>query len=212
MDFVKPQSKSEMINDVSAELHDDELILRWKWPQNVSYVLIYKTTAHDKVSPDKITEHNSKLYTREEYINENGYHEKIMAINLFTYAVFSYLRIEGKTMLVDQEEADNQITIATGRSNVYYSINTKRRLFSRRKAVQMVIRTEMNINKDVLCYVIKEGGHPVNREDGRIYPFAQNFRAGRNVLPDIDINANEYIKIFFTDGKRYGEIYNLIKG
>jgi len=29
-------------------------------------------------------------------------------------------------------------------------------------------------------------------------------------LPEIEINKNDQIKLFFTDGKKYGEIYELI--
>lgn len=63
---------------------------------------------------------------------------------------------------------------------------------------------------DVLCYVKKRGGHPAGKEDGILFPFVQDFAPGRNVLPPIEIGKDDFVRIFFTDGKKYGLYYELV--
>ncbi|MNI95240.1 hypothetical protein D3C73_1534800 [compost metagenome] len=74
----------------------------------------------------------------------------------------------------------------------------------------MTITAEAPVPKDVLCYVKKRGGHPASKEDGVLFPFVQDFAAGRNALPPIEIAKDDFVRIFFTDGRSYGQYYELV--
>lgn len=56
----------------------------------------------------------------------------------------------------------------------------------------MTISAEVPVPKDVLCYVKKRGGHPASKEDGILFPFVQDFPAGRSVLPPIEIGKEDF--------------------
>lgn len=211
MQICCANSPSERIRGVSSEVKDGQLILHWKWTDKIGCVYIYKTNQNEEILLENITPQNAKLYTKDEYVNLNGYHEEIKAIDMFNYIICPCIFRDGELALVDQEDKENRITITTGRTDIFYTITYKKRFFSKRKIVQMVIKTEVPVNKEVLCYVKKVGGYPLNKEDGKIYPFAEEFSPGRNILSEIEINENENIKIFFTDVNRYSEIFNLIR-
>ena len=216
MDYIEQESIAEQIKDISFSISGDEITIRWKWPEGINYAYVYKINGVKPISHEEVTESSARLYTREEYKKRGGYHEKIKTIDLFTYAVFPGSYRDGQKSLIAQNGKDNQIVVATGRTNIYYSITTRRslisKIFSKRKVIQLKIKTDIPVNKDVLCYVVKSGSYPINREDGRSFPFPQDFLPGNNVLPEIEINDSDFIRIFLTDSMKFHEIYNLIRG
>ncbi|MHB8061425.1 MAG: hypothetical protein ACYDG2_02140 [Ruminiclostridium sp.] len=211
MQICYEDSPAERIRGVSSLVKDGQLILHWKWTDKITCVYIYKTNQNEEILLENITPQNAKLYTKDEYVNLQGYHEEIKAIDMFNYIICPCVFRDGEPSLVDQKDKENRITVTTGKTNIFYTITFKKRLFSKRKIVQMVIRTEVPVNKEVLCYVKKEGGYPLNKEDGKIYPFVEELSPGRNILSEIEINEKDNIKIFFTDVNRYSEIFNLIR-
>lgn len=69
---------------------------------------------------------------------------------------------------------------------------------------------EVPVPQEALCYVKKRGGYPADRDDGTLYPFTAPFAAGRNVLPSVEVGGDEYVRLFFTDGQKYGTVYELV--
>lgn len=74
----------------------------------------------------------------------------------------------------------------------------------------MTITAEVPVPKEVLCYVKKRDAHPSSKEDGARFPFVQDFAPGRNQLPPIEVGKDDFIRIFFTDGPKYGAYYELV--
>jgi hypothetical protein len=74
----------------------------------------------------------------------------------------------------------------------------------------MSIMTETALDKELLVYVKKIGSVPISIDDGTMYPFVRDFPAGKTEQPEIEIGKDEYIRIFFSNGRKSAEIYELI--
>jgi hypothetical protein len=209
MEFREQHSSTEQIKDVRFSIDDDVVTLKWEWPDGIEYVYVYKMIGKCDSPVEIINENNSRLYTRSEYSNRNGYNEKIKEVGLFTYAIFPFISSGGRKQLIEQNGKDNRVVIATGKTNIYYSITPIKKFLSKRKVIRMEVKTDVPVDRNILCYVIKKDSYPLNKDDGRIARFLQDFEAGRTILPEIEINNDEYVRIFLADGKEHGEIYNL---
>ncbi|MEN6313234.1 MAG: hypothetical protein ABFD25_03180 [Clostridiaceae bacterium] len=215
MEYREKDSETEQIRDISFCINGEDITFKWKWPEGIDYAYVYKTNGIRPVLYEEVTGENARLYTKEEYKKRNGYHEKVKTIDLFTYAIFPGAYEGGKKLLIVQDGKNNQIVVATGKTNIYYSIVTRRnmisRLFSKRKVIQLKIKTDVPVSREALCYVVKSGSYPTNRDDGRFFPFPQDFPPGNNALPEIEIKDNEFIRIFLTDSVKFSEIFNLVR-
>jgi hypothetical protein len=203
-------SDYQRITEMKQRIQDNEYIVTWKWPEGIQFVYIYGFEADAELPPEQRQGKEMKLYTREEYKAQSGYRARLETIGRFAFRVYPCERDGSQMMVYKQEDEDNIIRFSTGRARIRYSIKYGRAFFSKRKPVHIELHSEVNIAKEVLCYVKKEGAFPLHKEDGLVYPFIHDVLPGRNVLPEIEINKNDQIKLFFTDGKKYGEIYELI--
>jgi len=206
---VKADGSAPVIRDVTSRVEDRFCTLRWRWPDGVQAVCIHKAPAEETESRE-YPPSGLKLYTREEYKANNGYRDRLDDIGLVSYTVYARLTENGETVLVRQEEGDNRIVVSAGKARIYYSINQKKGWFQKAKTVQMSITAEVPVSREVLCYVKKRGGYPAGKDDGILFPFVQDFAAGRSVLPPIEVGPDDYVRIFFTDGRKYGLYYELV--
>ncbi|MBP2000795.1 hypothetical protein J2Z69_001826 [Paenibacillus shirakamiensis] len=214
------------IRELTSRLDEDRCTLRWIWPEGVEAVYIHRRGADYVATPplgsemsetegihsslDQIRTDELKLYTRSEYKANNGYHDRIQGIGKISYTVYAATNREREQVLVRQPEGENRTEISTGKARIFYSIRQKGGWFSKYKSVQIIVTAEVAIAMDILCYVKKQGGMPVSKEDGTVYPFVNPFQAGRNVLPVIEIGKQDELRLFFTDGRKYGHTYALI--
>ncbi|OKP85047.1 beta-mannanase [Paenibacillus helianthi] len=209
MRYAEVDSSTPVIMEVSSRMEDRFCTLRWHWPDGVQAVYIHKSPAE---APDnlELPPPGMKLYTREEYKANNGYHDRLDDIGLVVYTVYVRLADGGDILLVRQRDGANRTLVSAGKARIYYSIQQKKGLFGKQKTVHMTLTAEVPVSKEVLCYVKKRGGFPASKEDGVLFPFVQDFAAGRNVLPPIEIGKEDAVRIFFTDGRKYGLYYELI--
>ncbi|MNI12579.1 hypothetical protein D3C73_657670 [compost metagenome] len=198
------------ITEMRHRLQDEECILTWRWPEHIQVVYIYGYETDAELPVEQRPDKAMKLFTREEYKAHSGYKTRVNAIGRYAFRVYPCERTTDGMVILKQEDADNHIRFSTGKARIRYSIKYGTAFFSKQKPVRMELNSEVSISKDTLCYVKKEGGFPLHKEDGILYPFIQDLHPGRNVLPEIEINKKDQIKIFFTDGKKYGEMYELI--
>lgn len=197
------------ISEVTSRVEDRVCTLRWRWPDGVQAVCIRKAPAEetdDSGSPPP----GLRLYTREEYKANNGYHDRLDEIGLVAYTVYVRLETPSGVVLVRQRNEHNRIVVSAGKARIFYSIQYKRALFQKRQSVHMQIRAEVPVPKEALCYVKKKGGIPAGKEDGTLYPFVRDFDPGRNELPPVEIGREDRIRIFFTDGPKYGRFFELV--
>ncbi|WP_019913384.1 hypothetical protein [Paenibacillus sp. HW567] len=209
MRYAEVDPSTPAITEVVSRVEDRFCTLRWRWPDGVQAVCIHKASAE---TPDsgELPPSGMKLYTREEYKANNGYRDRLDDIGLVEYTVYARLADNGETVLVRQPDGANRTLVSAGKARIYYSVQQKKGLFGKQKTVHMTITAEVPVSKEVLCYVKKRGGHPASKEDGVLFPFVQDFAAGRNVLPPIEIGKEDSVRIFFTDGRKYGLYYELV--
>ncbi|MEK8211496.1 beta-mannanase [Paenibacillus sp. FSL L8-0463] len=209
MRYAEAHSSTPVIADVVSRVEDRFCTLRWRWPDGVQAVCIHKASTE---APDsgELPPSGMKLYTREEYKANNGYRDRLDDIGQVVYTIFVRLTENGETLLVRQPDGENRALVSAGKARIYYSIQQKKALFGKLKTVHMTISAEVPVAKDVLCYVKKRGGHPASKEDGILFPFVQDFPAGRSVLPPIEIGKEDFVRIFFTDGRKYGLYYEMV--
>jgi hypothetical protein len=209
MRFIDAEDGSPVISGLTRTVEENRWTLRWIWPGGIEAVYVGKKAA-EQLEDDTPDTRHLKLYTKAEYKANNGYHSRIEGVGLFVFTVFACLEGSAGPQLILQPNRENRIEISAGRAKIYYSIASKGGLFRKFKTIQIQVTTEVPIAKDVLCYVKKQGSYPANKEDGMLYPFVAPFAAGKNVLPAIEIGKEDFIRLFFTDGRTYGQTYELI--
>ncbi|MBP1992469.1 hypothetical protein [Paenibacillus eucommiae] len=198
------------ITDMGQRIHNNECILTWKWPEDVQFVYIYGFAADKELPVEERSSSSMKLYTREEYKAKAGYSVRLETIGSYTFRVYPCEMKDSDMLILKQEDADNKIRFSTGKARIVYSIKYSKSFFSKLRSVRIELNSEVLVPKEALCYVKKEGAFPLQKDDGTMYPFIHDIMPGRNALPEIEIQKQDQIKLFFTDGKKYGEMYELI--
>jgi hypothetical protein len=198
------------VRDIRKTIRDSEVHLTWFWSKEIDFVYIYKTSADNLTPVNAIQEQDLKLYTREEYKANHGYIGRLDAIGRYTYRIFPGHKRDGKLVVFNQENENNLILITGSRAKIHYSITYKNKLFQPKKRVRMSIRTDMELDKDLLVYVKKTGSVPMSIEDGTVFPFIRDFQPGKTELLDKDIGKDEYIRIFFSNGRKAAQNFELI--
>lgn len=209
MNWETIPSPTHEIRDLKKTVRDSELHLSWFWPKEIDFVYIYKAAA-DRIKPHQsLEEHDVKLYTREEYKANQGYITRLDGMGRFAYRILPGQKRDGKLIVFQQDDDQNVVYISGSKAKIYFSITYKNKLLQPRKRVRMSIMTELDLNKDLLVYVKKRGGPPASVEDGTLYPFVRDFPAGKSVQPEIEIERDEFIRIFFSN-KQSAQFYELI--
>lgn len=211
MRVIDATSSTPIIRDMTHSLDEDRVCLRWRWPEGIQAVYVHKGLPVAQGAVEEVPdEADLKLYTREEYKASGGYRDRLEEIGQVQYTVYAGLIEEDELELVLQQDGRNRLTVNAGRARIFYTISQKNSLFRKYKSIQIEVMAETAIAQDVLCYVKKQGGYPANKEDGTMYQFLHDFAAGKNILPVIEVGKNDYVRLFFTDGRKYGQFYELI--
>jgi len=210
MNWQKISSPDLEIKELKSSIQDTEVLLTWFWPKEIDFVYIYKAGADKLQETTAVEERDLKLYTREEYKANKGYIGRLDAIGRYAYRILPGQRRDGKLYTFSQENENNLIYITGGRAKIYFSISYKNKLFQARKKARMSIITELPLEKELLVYVKKSGGVPISIDDGTVYPFVREFHSGKTIPPEIEIDKHEFIRIFFSDGKKSAQSYELI--
>lgn len=211
MRFKHAEPGEWVIQGLSYQLDDGYCTLRWSWPPGLQAVYIHRALDDGFGPPAGDSQPGGmRLYTRDEYKANNGYRDRLDGIGQITYTVYALSSEDGEMTLIRQEDEANRIRFSTGKAKLVYSIREKSRWLQPYKTIEIQVTAEVPVPKEVLCYVKKQGAYPVNKEDGILYPFVTDFAAGRNELPAIEVGKNDYVRLFFTDGKKYGQRYELV--
>ncbi|MFD0958438.1 beta-mannanase [Paenibacillus chungangensis] len=209
MHFVDADEESPRITGLTHAMEEEQCVLRWIWPAAVNAVYISMLPLEGREGGDEDTG-RLKLYTKSEYKVNNGYACRLDRARPYRFTVYAFVESQEGAFLIRQPDRDNRTELNAGRAKIYYSVTEKGGLFRKHKQALIEVDTEAALNQDVLCYVKKQGSYPANREDGILYPFAAPFAPGRNVLPPIEIGKSEYVRLFLTDGRTHGQLYELI--
>ncbi|KAF6616702.1 hypothetical protein J2W97_003215 [Paenibacillus jamilae] len=211
MQYRDAQPDDPVISELSHKIDDNRVVLRWQWPEGAAVVYIAKQSADTGANgQNEAPTSELKLFTREEYKAAGSYRDRIEGIGRVRYTVYPAVREAGETFVIRQQDGANQLELSTGRAKIKYAVHHKKSWFRSRKTVQIQVTAEVPVPQEALCYVKKRGGYPADRDDGTLYAFTAPFAAGRNVLPSIEVGGDEYVRLFFTNGQKYGTIYELV--
>lgn len=213
MHFKHAEPGEWVIQGLSYQLDEAYCTLRWNWPPGLQAVYIHRMLDdgfHPSADRPHLDPGSLRLYTRDEYKANNGYRDRLDGIGQITYTVFALSTTSEELTLITQPDGANRIQFSTGKAMLTYSIREKSRWLQPYKTIVIQVTAEVPVPKEALCYVKKAGALPLHKEDGILYPFVTDFVAGRNVLPPIEVGKNEYVRLFFTDGKKYGQRYELV--
>lgn len=213
MRVMDTDSSGPAIRKLTLAMDEDHCTLRWLWPEGIEAVYVERSEL-ELVSKDHVggetTQGKLKLYTREEYKASNGYVDRITGFGAIRYTVHACGMDEDGPVLLRQQDGDNTVLASSRKADIRFSIRYKKGLFQKRKSVWMTVTAEVPVPKEALCYVRKPGGVPLNKEDGTVYPFLSDFAPGRTELPAVEVAKDDYVRLFFTDGPKYGAVYRLI--
>jgi hypothetical protein len=210
MNWQKASSSDLEIKELRSTIQNTEIKLTWFWPKEIDFVYIYKASADNLGEIPAVEERDLKLYTREEYKANQGYIGKLDTIGRYAYRILPGQRRDGRLIAFIQENEDNLIYITGGRAKIYFTISYKNKLLHSRKKVKISIMTELPLERNMLCFVKKKEAVPNSIDDGTWFPFVQDFPTGKTELPEIEMDKNEFISIFFSKGRQSTDIYELI--
>ena len=125
MNFATISSPHHEIKDIKKTVSDTEVHLTWFWSKEIDFVDIYKAPAEHVKPLSDLNEHDLKLYTREEYKANQGYHGRINAIGRTAYRILPCQKQDGKLIVFNQENDDNLIYISGSKAMIYFSITYK---------------------------------------------------------------------------------------
>ncbi|MFD2368816.1 beta-mannanase [Brevibacillus sp. GCM10020057] len=209
--MIKWEETTEIsIKDVVCQLQEGEYVLNWHWAEGIPCVYIHRSVFGEPFDASLIDESRLKLYTREEYKAHKGLREKSEGIGRYTYRIFPCRLENGKPVMLVPAGESHIVHVRTGKAKIYYSFKRERSWFSSYQSLQIRIFAEIPVPREVLCYVTKEGSPPAHKDDGTQYAFIRDLQPGVNLLPPIEIRKKDVIRLFFTDGKKYGEWYELM--
>lgn len=197
------------ISDIKAHMKDGQVVLNFKWPNALENLYIYKQNvlAEEEIDWEK----PYRKYTKSEYSSFGGFIDQNVESAMSKYILCPYIQDGFETYLVRFEDKCNEIEVISQRIEIRYEIKEKKKLFSSRKLVQMQVFCEVAVPKEYLCYVKKKGSIPVDLEDGMQFQFISDFFPGDNKMPEIEIDKDEFVRIYLTDEVPYKEAYRIIK-
>ena len=197
------------ISDIKVHLEEGQVTLSFKWPNELESLYIYKKSLlkEEEINWDK----PYRKYTKSEYARFGGFVDQNVESAMSLYILCPYIQDSFESYLVRYEAHCNEVEVIAKKIEVRYQINEKKKLFSHRKVVQMNIFCEIELPRDYLCYVKKKGNIPINLEDGMAFKFISDFCAGDNVLPEIEVDKDEYVRIYLSDEVPYKEVYKVVK-
>lgn len=198
------------ISDIKVHIEGGKVSLKFNWPNELEMLYIYKANLAngEEIDLDK----PYRKYTKNEYSNFGGFIDDAADGGIVKYVLCPYRHDGFEEYLVTFENKENEVCVIASRIEVRYELHEKKKLFGKQKKVQMQVFCEKEIPKEYLCYVKKKGSIPVGLADGMRFQFIDDFSAGNNLLPEVEIDKDEYIRIYLTEEVPYQEAYRVIKG
>ncbi|UUZ96037.1 hypothetical protein LJK87_17705 [Paenibacillus sp. P25] len=209
MQWKAPEERHR-IRQAASRLADGECVVTWQWPADIQYVYIHSFGGGEEARPEAIDERRLKLYTREEYKVRGGYRSPADFIGARYFRIYPCVMEGVQLITLSQTGEDNLARVSGGRAKIRYAIQYGLPWFGKYKSVRIRLFCEIPVPKEALCYVKKQGAVPLNPEDGTLYPLLRDLPAGRTELPEIQVGRQDQVRLFLTDGKRYGDQFEVI--
>lgn len=210
MRIREPIDATEQITEMKSFVKEPNLVIKCKWPRGIDVLCMFKTNYQvNKTLEELIKMQKPRIFTKEEYLNYDGILFRIDEINLYRYYAYPCEKQDSELTVINQNNADNVLVSATGKANIRFKVIEKKKPFSNRKKLTISITTDTYVPRKILCYIKKRGGVPESINDGTKFNFLEDFEPGKTDTAAIDVAKDEYVKVFLSEGKVYGEIYDL---
>ncbi|WP_058301502.1 hypothetical protein [Gorillibacterium timonense] len=227
-EWITEVPQERRITGAACRVQDREGVLTWNWPAGLPFVYLLgfvpgegsEASTWELLSTGGSSDGASfgtypprerlKLYTREEYKANGGYRKHLDRYGSYAYRIYPGERRDGVIQVYAQQDDGNSTMFSMGKAKIHCTVKYKANWFSKGKVARMTVTPEVFVPKEALCYVKKTGAMPQSVQDGTAYPLLSDLQPGPNALPDIEIGKDDFIKLFFTDGKVYGEAFDLI--
>ncbi|WP_284638460.1 hypothetical protein [Paenibacillus silviterrae] len=200
----------QRITKAACRLSEGECVLTWHWPSDIQYVKICSFAAGDELALEQENESRWKVYTREEYKARGGYRVPADFLGVRVFRIYPCVMKEGQLKAHRQSDSEHVARFNGGRAKLRYSIRYGWGWFGKHRSAKLRLTCEIPVPKEALCYVKKSGGVPLHPGDGTRYPLHRDLSAGVTELPEIQIGREDRIRIFLTDGKLYGDLYEIV--
>ncbi|MBE6022625.1 MAG: hypothetical protein E7231_05230 [Cellulosilyticum sp.] len=197
------------ITELKAEVEKGQVKLTFKWPNTLENLYIYKQSVLEE-QPIQ-WEKPYRKYTRDEYARFGGWSDPDLGSAMSKYILCPYIQEGAESYVLNDLEHLNEIEVIGHQIEIRYEIKEKKKLWSSRKLIQMQVFCEVPVPRQYLNYVKKKGSIPVGLKDGMCFEFIVDFEAGEQSLPEIEVDKDEYIRIYLTDAVPYKEAYRIIK-
>ncbi|WP_159886968.1 hypothetical protein [Paenibacillus puerhi] len=198
------------ITKAASRLAEGDCLVTWQWPADIQYVYIHSFGAGGEEGMREPDEQRMKLYTREEYKVRGGYRLPADFIGARYFRIYACVMKQGQLTALRQSDADNLARVSGGRAKIRYGIQYGLGWFGRHRSARIRLHCEIPVPKEALCYVKKQGAVPLHPDDGTRYPLLRDLPAGRSELPEIQVGRSEQLRIFLSDGKIFGDQFEVV--
>lgn len=209
MEIKRYDGTQPQISNIKAQVSGNQVTLTFRWPNDLESLYIYKQNLMQEEDID--WEKPYRKYTKNEYARFGGFIDQEAKSAISKYILCPHIQDRDGEYLLQDTQGTNEIKVISQRIQVRYTLQEKKKLFSSRKKVQMHVFCEVPLPMDYLCYVKKKGSIPISLEDGMQFQFISDFNAGDNILPEIEVDQDEYVRIYLTEQVPYKEAYHIMK-
>lgn len=197
------------LGGLKAEMKEETLHLSFKWPRALEQVYIYRKNLLEEENYERSKPY--RRYTQSEYVRFGGFIDPHPGMGLIEYEICPYIQTPEETYLVSSDNGTNRVQVMTSKIMVRYTLKERKKLFSHKKSIQIQVFCEVDLPKETLCYVKKKESIPVHNQDGMQFQFISDFKAGDNLLPEIEVAKDEYVRIYLSDTVEHKELYSIYK-
>lgn len=203
------QEGDPLITQLKGRIDEKRVVINFKWPNTLEQICIYKKNVLQEDRLDWMRPY--RRYTRDEYMNFGGFKDEVCEAGMMEYTLCPLMREGDETYIILYPHLENTIEIFTNKIQIKYTIKEKSKLFSNIKRVQMNVFCDTEIKKETICYVKKKGAVPVSEDDGIQFRFMKDFSPGNNILPEIEMDKDDYVRIYLAKDVKHKELYLVYK-
>lgn len=207
---IKMYSEGDpLISNIKTHVEEDKITLNFMWSNHLEQVYVYRRNLlqEEQFNWDK----PYRKYTKDEYIRFGGFVDISAELGILEYSICPFIKEDTNAYIIQYEEPCNRVEVSTRRIQIKYTLKEKRKLFGSTKNVQMHVFCDTQLPRELLCYTKKKGSIPLDAQDGTQFKFITDFAAGDNVLPEIEMDKDEYIRIYLAENIEHKELYKVYK-
>jgi len=206
---VKMETSLNEVTHLQGLLSYNKLYLEWQWPPGAQKALVtYQYNSYPTEAEDASV--IRQFITKEVYDKAAAFVIHQPEDNNYYFTVFV---VAGDEKNRRYSKGQQCLVEKSGYQDIFYKIKTKKGLFGKIHAIQLILTTHGDIvTLPEVILVRKNNGLPLRRADGHIIHTLSNERIHTKSVINIPYQEsykNSYLKLFFTD-KNNEQKYRLV--